>query len=220
MEKDYRELVRFLQERRGERRILLFRGEEERSFLEKFVREKRVTVKEKAPAPPGAKTLREAIRECALCPGAYDKKAPYGTGENGIMVILHAPMMLSGPDRKRYRRESADLVRKMLAAIGVDPEKTYITSLIKCDTGETHSRPGAMFSNCERILGREITEARPGTAIVMGDMVPLKRIVDRHKEVSWFSVDHPITLIKNPELKKRAWATLKLVRETLRPAGS
>ncbi len=210
----YRELSRFLKETTGPGGPVLFRGDEELSFLKRFVAGT-TRPAPSAAAPRHAATARAAIRECTRCRNVYDKKAPYGTGENGIMVILHAPAMLGASEKKQYRQESAALLKKMLAAIGVDIEACYVTSLIKCETDDSLNKPSGMFNNCEKILIHEMAEARPRIVIVMGDIIPLRRIINRYKEAHWFSVDHPIALLKNPGLKKKAWTTLKLVMEKI-----
>jgi len=64
-------------------------------------------------------------------------------------------------------------------------------------------------------MEREIAEVRPHTVIVMGLIIPLKKAMDARQGIRWFNTDHPVTLIKNPDLKKSAWSTLKLVRAHL-----
>jgi uracil-DNA glycosylase family 4 len=194
----------------GAGRIPLFRGDEERAFLLRFIAGPEAS--DLAPGNP----LHDMIQRCTLCGGILEKKTPYGSGENGLMVILSPPAMLGAGDRRKYRKEAAALVRKMLEAIGADPDKCHITSLIKCESDDLLSKPSFMFTNCAKILQKEIAAVNPRMVIMMGDLVPLKRIVEAHKAISWFSVDHPVSLLKNPELKKKAWNTLKLARDRLR----
>ena len=47
----------------------------------------------------------------------------------------------------------------------------------------------------------------------MGDILPLQNVVKSSSGISWFNTDHPVTLLKNPDLKRPAWETLKLVKK-------
>ena len=52
---------------------------------------------------------------------------------------------------------------------------------------------------------------KPRIVIVFGDIMPLQKIVKGSVDIFWYNIEHPITLIKNPDLKRPAWSTLKLV---------
>ncbi len=212
MDTDYSDIAKALRDGRRNGRIIICRGEEERAFLKAFV---------STPGPEGGHPPQGAAAEradgggCDKCGTVRDRKKPAGSGENGVMIILNPPSMVSGMERRKYREEAADLMKKMMAAIEVDIRKCYITSLIKCEPADPAMSPGGMFKNCEPILEEEIARMAPRVAIVMGDMRPLKRVRDRQAAVSWFALDHPITLINNPDLKRGAWSTLKLARESI-----
>ncbi len=197
-------------------RILLFRGEEERSFLASFIEGKTPAAPEQV--PEGKHGVHALIASCAKCHDVTEKKYGYGTGENGIMVILNAPKMIGAAERKRQKKESVDLMRAMLKAAGIDFERCYITNLIKCESPVMN--PSEMFRHCGDILNGEIAAVAPSIVIVMGEIVPLKRIVDANRGISWFSIDHPLTILNNPELKKPAWNTLKLVMSRMKDLGT
>ncbi len=198
------------------RRILLFRGEEERSFLASFIEGKMRTAASD-PAPSETHGIHALIGACAKCHDVTGKKYGYGTGENGIMVILNAPKMIGAAERNRQKKESVDLMRAMLKAAGIDFERSYTTSLIKCESAIMN--PSEMFRHCGDILNGEIAAVAPSIVIVMGEMVPLKKTVDANPGISWFSIDHPLTILNNPELKKPAWNTLKLVMSRMKELG-
>ncbi len=197
-------------------RILLFRGEEERSFLDSFIEGKTHTGHPE-PVPSGKPGVHALIGACAKCHDVTEKKYGYGTGENGIMVILNAPKMIGAAERRRQKKESIDLMRAMLKAAEIDFERCYITNLIKCESPVMN--PSEMFRHCGDILNGEIGAIAPSIVIVMGEIVPLKRIVDANPGIYWFSIDHPLTILNNPELKKPAWNTLKLVMSRMKELG-
>ncbi|HDP79584.1 MAG TPA: hypothetical protein ENN21_01935 [Spirochaetes bacterium] len=222
-ETHYAGLARLLKSGHGRRALIRARGDEETAFLKRFI--------ESGGRNGGAgevsslEDLRSAIQRCDRCPHTAEKKFGYGTGENGVMVILYPPLLLPGADRKEYKKDSAELLKKMLGAIELSLNECYITSLIKCEPDGALTAPSAMFRDCEEMLKLEISVVRPSVVVVMGDMVPLKKIMASCPSISWYCVDHPVSLIKNPELKRKAWNTLKLVRQKIdetaaAPAGS
>jgi len=105
------------------------------------------------------------------------------------------------------------MITKMMKAIHVDVKACYITNMIKCES--QRELPGTMFSHCQSLLAKEVELVKPLIIIVMGEMRPLQKIVKNSSGIQWFNIEHPITLIKNPELKKPAWNTLKLVKAAL-----
>ncbi len=188
------------------RRILSYRGEEERARLVEWL-------EREAPSAgigddPG---LRGLIEECNRCPGATEKKMGIGTGGNRVMVILNSPPLVNLVEKKMLRAESVELMKKMLRAAGIDFSASYITNLVKCEVRDPVLKPSQVVSNCERIIMREIEVLAPRVAIVFGDIMPLQRIIKMSADVFWYNIEHPITIIKNPELKRPAWNTLKLV---------
>ena len=100
----------------------------------------------------------------------------------------------------------------MLTSINVEFSLCYITNLLKCEPAETIHRPSTMFMECQHILKKELELISPRLVMVFGEIIPLQKIVHESEGISWFTIDHPITLIKNPDLKRKAWKTLQLVQ--------
>lgn len=196
-----------------DRKLVLYHGTSERDALLRWLEPRSAQAPISIPETDIA-DLGRAIGECGLCGGAGEKKAGVGTGASGVMVVLNAPKLITAAEKRLLKNESIDLMKKMLGAIGLDPGECYITNIIKCDPDVT-TQPSAMFKNCEPFIDREIAEMRPHTVIVMGQIIPLKKVMDSRQGIRWFNTDHPVTLIKNPDLKKSAWSTLKLVRAHL-----
>jgi uracil-DNA glycosylase len=194
--------------------IITHRSDDELSYLRQWLttgfRE------QSAPAEPMAHEVdqlkvREIIQKCVRCTGAGEKKLPFGSGSNGIMIVLNLPDKISTVDMRQYKAEANELMKKMMSAIGVSIEECYITSLIKC-AGQTFARPSEMFQECIDLLRAEIAEVQPSMIIVMGAFAPLMRESRERASIRWFNTDHPVTLIKNPDLKRAAWSTLQLIK--------
>lgn len=201
-EEIYRDLAAMM--RNTKARVILFRGDEERERLAAWLR---------APVEAGAETRRERIsaiiRECNKCVGAGEKKFGFGTGENGVMVILNAPHLIGVEEKRGLRNDAVSLLKKMLEAAGLAYDQCYITNLVKCEIRDVLMKPSQSFQNCIPLIAEEIELTAPRFIIVFGDMRPLQKIVKESTAIEWFSIEHPITILKNPELKRPAWNTLR-----------
>ncbi len=203
-------ILRILNDKRIMKNTLLYRGDKELNFLIEMLKPVSDTKK--------IVTLRETAAEintseCNVCPDIVERKAPYGSGSNKVMIILNAPRMANRIEISIHRAESVDLLKKMISAIGLEMKECYVTNLIKCETSSSIMKPSDMVKNCTKVLQREIEVLKPKLIIVLGDILPLQGIINSSKGITWFNTEHTISLIKNPELKRPAWETLKLVRK-------
>ncbi len=210
----YAGLSDYIKSHNPNERLLLFRGDEELNFLKQWISFKEEPVK--ASEPISDNSLPGIVKNCIKCGHVENKKMGFGTGKNRIMIILNTPSAVSRVDIDRLRDESKELLKKMLGAISVDIKDCYITNLIKCEAGTSLNRPGLMLKNCEFILKREIQEYDPFYIIVMGDDISVKRMINGKISIKLYKIEHPITLLKNPALKKTAWAILQLIQNAIK----
>ena len=136
------DIAALLRDPRFARRRVLSRDESERAFLRDFVSKTPAAAARSASAGTTATTERPDGRTCGKCGNVRDYKGPAGTGENGVMLILNPPAMVSGLERRKYRDEATTLMKKMMESIGVDIRKCHITSLIKCEPADPSLSPG------------------------------------------------------------------------------
>ncbi|HPJ33802.1 MAG TPA: uracil-DNA glycosylase family protein [Spirochaetota bacterium] len=212
MQKDYniKKALAFLLKEYGSDSFL-FRNVDELEFLKSWL-------KNKNPAPSlneaGSVTTPEMlIKQCSRCGEIVERKVGYGTGINGVMVVLNAPRMANRVELRIHRAESADLLRKMMNAIGIELHECYVTNLIKCESSDPFVKPSDMLRNCLDVLKAEIDMLNPDIVIVMGEIIPIQSIVKSVRGISWYNTEHTISLIKNPGLKRPAWETLKIVKK-------
>ncbi len=190
--------------------LLMTRGEEEIKVLKEWLAHSACDEKNsKHVAASSLDTIREKINLCRACGDTVERKLPFGTGTSGVMVILHSPRLVDRVEKKILKAESVETLKKMLVAIGLDMRECYITNMIKCEPGNVFTRPSEMMSNCFEILREELAVVKPKMVFVMGEMQPLQKIVHESRGIIWYAFEHPITLIKNPEMKRAAWNTLK-----------
>jgi uracil-DNA glycosylase family 4 len=158
-------------------------------------------------------SIDSLILKCEKCKNIKEKKKGFGTGVNKIALILNRPVMMNRIEMNLYKTESVDLLRNMVKAIGFDLEECYTTNLIKCESDDAFTKPSDMIKNCTAILEKELNYYKPVIAIVMGEILPLQEIIKKSSGISWFNTEHPVSLLKNHDLKRPAWETLKLVKK-------
>ncbi|PKL18274.1 MAG: hypothetical protein CVV49_06730 [Spirochaetae bacterium HGW-Spirochaetae-5] len=202
-------LINLLKDRRVMKNTLLYKGEDELNYLIELLKPKTETAKISIIQDI---TADFKISECKACPDIIERKNPFGSGANGVMIILNAPRMANRIEMSIHRAESVELLKKMVSAIGLEMKECYVTNLIKCETGNALFKPSDMVKNCTKILQREVDLIKPRLVIVMGEILPIQSVVNSSKGITWFNTEHTISLIKNPELKRPAWETLKLVK--------
>lgn len=208
MKEIHQEIAEYLKFCQSNGTLILFKNENEREFLFSWLSQKKADCK----SAPSLSHLISQIGMCTLCGNTLRKKRNFGTGENGIMVIINTPRLISTEEKQKLKNEAFALMNKMLIAIEIVPEKCYITNMIKCDA-EIEAIPSTMYKNCAKFLEQEFKIISPHTVIVMGHILPLKKLIDSSKNTKWFNIEHPLTILKNTELKKGAWATLKEVKK-------
>ncbi|MCP4134656.1 MAG: hypothetical protein GY754_27020 [bacterium] len=198
-------------------RLIAYRGDEEFEYLAAWLQYEPPRGEQESPAqnPTQESSLEEMLANCSKCSDIAERKKPFGNGSNRVMIILNAPRLINKIEKDLFRKESVVLLKKMVSAVKLSFNECYITSLIKCESTDVLVTPGQMIKNCGAILKKEIECIQPKLILVMGDILPMQKMINESTSLSWFNIEHPITLLKNPELKRPAWNTLKLVMEKL-----
>jgi uracil-DNA glycosylase len=210
----YRDISAVLKNGWQRSRMLLFRGEEERDQLVGWL-----CRETEAGNEARDDDIKSVIDSCALCTGIEEKKFGIGTGASRIMLVLNAPQLVNILEKKVLKKESVDMLKKMVQAAGPVFADCYVTNLVKCDINDPIMKPSQIMKNCERIIEKEIDVMKPRIVIVFGDILPLQKVIKGSADIFWYNIDHPITLIKNPDLKRPAWSTLKLVMSKMKELG-
>lgn len=203
-------IIHILKDRRIMNNTLLYKGVEELNFIKNLLNNKSDRL-DKPVIHDISKNL--FTDECNLCPDITERKRPFGSGINGVIIILNSPRMANKLELSINRTESVELIKKMVNAIGLEMKDCYVTNLIKCESASALIKPSDMVKNCISVLQKEIEIVKPKLALVMGDILPLQLVVNSSRGITWFNTEHPISLLKNNELKRPAWETLKLMRK-------
>lgn len=154
-------------------------------------------------------------------PGAR-RVLPHGPEEAPVMLLSDAPALEDVAAGQPIGGDSWELIRRMLAAIGIRAEDAYSAS-ISC-----FHAPGMRMSSddreaCAEIARRHIRLARPKRLLLFGDGPCLallgKRLIEARGHVHKIegiravATFHPRHLVNRPLDKSRAWQDLLLLME-------
>jgi uracil-DNA glycosylase len=123
-----------------------------------------------------------------------------------------------------------ELLDKMLAAIGLDRDKVYLTTLIKCFPADV--LPDGLIeqpiNSCLPFLHRQIDLLSPVVICAMGQFAAKKILgtnenlfrlrgkFHKYQGIKLMPTFAPDYLIKNIEMKKAAWHDLQMIQKALK----
>lgn len=178
--------------------------------------------------------LQKDIHQCQSCPLSCEHHLPsLGTGYGPkVMVVNGAYMLGDRPEAIGSRLEGAagEMLWKMLAAIHLTPEDTYLTHGIRCPV--TGRPPRDALLRCSEWLRKEIKLIQPQVVILLGPFASATLFphastatttVGRwslFETIPCVTLHHPmrIQMLENlaQSMKMENWSALKAIQERLR----
>jgi DNA polymerase len=178
------------------------------------------------------------IEACTSCPLHQGRQIPTpGSGGNHPELLVVGDW-LTVPDQRRpeagqvFGAEQDVMLWKMMGAIGRNREHVYVTNVIKCSVPSS-MRPGAEhLSVCENYLKQQVALLSPRLICAMGPestqtLLATTRSLSQLRgrfhtcklpqgqAIKVMPTYHPSYLLKNPEMKRAAWADLQLIQKEL-----
>jgi uracil-DNA glycosylase len=181
---------------------------------------------------PELKAALEGFDGCALKKGAANTVFSDGNPASRILFIGEAP----GRDEDRqglpFVGRAGKLLDKMLAAIGLDRTRAYITNVINWRPPDNRDPSPEEAAMCLPFLRRHIELVDPGVIVLLG-AVAVRHVVGRSDGIMktrgrWLEYNvngrmapvmptlHPAYLLRQPAHKKLAWRDLQAVEEKIR----
>ena len=188
---------------------------------------------------PDRQELARAVAGCQRCPLASGRLGQVpGDGADTPRLLVVGDWSRQRPDRFSaatvFGPEEDRMVWRMMAAIGLDRDRVFVTNLLKCCPAGDRVDP-AWTTACRDHLAAQIGLLRPelilalgepAAAALTGSRAPLVRRRCRwHRSilaatpVPVMVSFHPVFLLANPEMKALAWQDLQLVQRRLQAAG-
>jgi DNA polymerase len=175
-------------------------------------------------------SLAREVRACSRC-GLHRtrKSVVFGEGDVGsrLMFIGEAP----GADEDRQGRpfvgRAGQLLTKIIAAMGLEREETYITNILKCRPPGNRNPEVDEICECLPYLEKQIESIKPeiictlglfATQTLTGIRDPIGRMrgdTYEYQGIPLIPTYHPAACLRNPSSKKLVWEDIKRVMKHL-----
>jgi DNA polymerase len=192
------------------------------------------------PAPASldaAKTLAELealvgqFEGCALKRTAKTTCFSRGSTSAKIMLIGEAPGRDEDLQGKPFVGRAGKLLDRMLAAIGLDETKVYITNTIYWRPPGNRTPTALEIEACAPFLSRQIELLSPDVMVLLGGAAAKhilgvsegimrlrgkwKIVKNGDRDIPTLATLHPAYLLRKPEEKRYAWRDLLMLKERL-----
>jgi uracil-DNA glycosylase len=185
-----------------------------------------------APLDPGADLARiaEESRFCQRCALHIGRgKSVFGRGlpEARLAFLGDVPSDADDAKGEPFSDEAGALLHKMIVAMKIRPEETYIANLCKCRPPAGQQAETSHVQACEMFLLQQFANLHASHIVALGELAaktlarseaPLR--VLRRQIFEWngrkvVCTHHPRDLLLSPEKKREAWEDLQLVMREL-----
>ncbi|MBF5095373.1 uracil-DNA glycosylase [Azospirillum sp. INR13] len=183
--------------------------------------------------------LEAALRSFDGCPlkaTAMNTVFADGNPQAPIMLIGEAPGEDEDRQGKPFVGVSGKLLDRMLAQIGLDRGKVYITNILPWRPPGNRSPTQAEIAACLPFLERHVELVRPKLLVALGG-VSAKTLLNRAEGITrlrgqWRSYEgagapvplmpmlHPAYLLRNPIAKREAWRDMLALRQKIDEEGN
>ncbi len=121
-----------------------------------------------------AEAQKEALgcTKCGLCHSRTHVVFGEGPLNAGLFIVGESPGFNEDKEGKPFQGASGMLLGRLLESLGLDREKIYLTTLVKCrppDTPPRSPRPSEV-SSCRPYLMSQVAAVDPKVVVAMGDL--------------------------------------------------
>ncbi len=170
----------------------------------------------------------EAFDLCDLKRGARQLVFADGTPGARVMIIGEAPGRDEDREGKPFVGRAGQLLDRMLAAIDLDRrENVYITNVLPWRPPQNRDPKPEEIGMMKPFLERHVSLAKPEVLVVMGNIscqavlgkrgiTRLRGKWDQALNLPVIPMFHPAYLLRQPQMKRQAWADLLDLQARLR----
>ena len=194
------------------------------------------------PRAGGLSALAVEVATCVACPrgSSAATRAPFVSkrrrSAKAIVVLACAEGDGSGWGAW-FEPPDADLVERMLSAIGLQLEDVHVLPLVRCSPEPRSALRDEDVAACSVWLRRELSELPAAPMLVIsreaasqlpregrGGSAQLMGAWHTSFGRAWVAIEHPRTIMEDPERvgerKRQAWQVLRMVAERLPSASA
>lgn len=171
----------------------------------------------------------EACHSCELANSCTRKVPGKGFTKADVLIVGEAPGHDEDIQGQPFVGRAGKLLDKMLWAIDVDPQKVYITNILKCRPPNNRDPKQEEVQACAQFLNAQIKLIQPKVIFSVGrisaqnllrDQSPVGRLREREHvlpdtDIPLVVTYHPAYLLRNPPEKRKVWQDLKALRKIL-----
>ncbi len=181
---------------------------------------------------PELRAAMEAFDLCELKRGARQLVFADGTPGARVMIIGEAPGRDEDREGKPFVGRAGQLLDRMLAAIDLNrAENVYITNVLPWRPPQNRDPKPEEIGMMTPFLERHVALANPDVLVVMGNIscqavlgrrgiTRLRGNWDQALDLPVIPMFHPAYLLRQPQMKRQAWADLLELKAWLRGSGA
>lgn len=175
--------------------------------------------------------LQATARACQRCPRASTRRqVVFGAGNPRarLVIIGAAPDAASDAAGTPFAGPAGELLDKMLQAMHLHRAEVWLTTLVLCRGADDGPPESEAVAACEGFLARQIDHVRPEALLLFGE--PAARAVLHSRgafadlrgqwrtafDVPTIATHAPADMLRDPALKRFAWADLQQIMTRLR----
>ena len=186
-----------------------------------------------ASGPGAAQALADYARQIRFCEDCSlhigRSKLVFGRGHWGARIAFVGDFPSSADDQsgEPFSDEHGELLNKMILAMKIRPEETYLTNIYKCRPPAKERPEARHFLACEKHLVFQFTQIAAPVIVALGEATVqafsraealiqvLRKQVFEWQGRKVIPTHHPRDLHTSPALKKEAWEDLQAAMREL-----
>jgi DNA polymerase len=169
-----------------------------------------------------------SCRACALAETRTNVVFGVGNPEAEVLFIGEAPGANEDARGEPFVGRAGKLLDDMLAMIGLDRSKIYITNSVKCRPPQNRDPLNTEKDACRGFLRRQVELMRPKIIVCLGRISAAEIIKDDFKitqehgqffergGIQMMALYHPAALLRDPRKKPETFEDLKALQRKIR----
>ncbi len=150
-----------------------------------------------------------------------------GSAQADLMLIGEAPGRDEDLKGIPFVGRAGQLLTLMLQSINLKRDEVFIANVLKCRPPNNRDPQPDEIEKCEPYLLKQIEMISPKLIVTLGRFASasllrtksalgtLREEIHNYNQVPLLVTYHPAALLRNPQLKKRAWEDLKKISDFL-----
>ncbi len=169
-----------------------------------------------------------SCRACSLAETRTNVVFGVGTPEAEVLFIGEAPGANEDAQGEPFVGRAGKLLDDMLAMIGLDRSRIYITNSVKCRPPQNRDPLNTEKEACRGYLRRQVELMRPKIIVCLGRISAMEiikedfKITQEHGQfferggIQMMALYHPAALLRDPRKKPETFEDLKKLQQKIR----